>query len=358
MASKFKESELKKEVLDGDHYFTYPRELEEGEKDYSGLVLGDFRVDEPIMIDDFHSFFPFPGWICFNLKTNVYKIMPKLALGRIYVKYMSDKKYLGLEYVSSDFSYTKLNLQQFKADFLKAVESEYVKRNDEYSKEQYNEYKDDLKLYVQNVAFNLKTLKALNRIDFEEELSKIINKYHFIEIKDISSYKNCLYLAVIDEYNQFYVGKCVNGLKNRMRKHWTAKINPARHLWNGGFEASRIKYDDFKMFDTTRIFVCEDINTIIEENEDEANDTRLEVNNTFGFDKFEEMDELAKAERIVINNSKCRFCLSDRTPLMNCPRYNKLEKIYGISRNDMLIKQYIRLDTPEPYIAWQELNEK
>ena len=129
-----------------------------------------------------------------------------------------------------------------------------------------------------------------------------------------------------------------------MRKHWTAKIIPSRHLWNGGFESSKLKFDDFKIYDTTRIFVCTDIKKIIEENYVEANDRRIEITNTFGLETYDTMNELAKAERIVINNCRCVFCLSDRTPLMNYSKYDELEKEYGISRYDLLIKQYLRLD--------------
>lgn len=351
MSSKYKESKNKDEVFGGENYNALPRSLEKGQKDYTGLILGNCKVLEPIFIDDYDYFLPSPGWLCQDINSGLYKIIPNLALSRIYTKYCSDKTYFGMEYVSSDFSFGKLNSTQFKQDFLCEVEKEHSKRHDEYSNEKYLEYKRDIDKYVENVLINIHTLKELSHHDFEKELSRVIKKYHFKEVDDISSYKNCLYLIVLDEYKQFYVGKAVTSLKNRMRKHWTAKIIPAKHLWNGGFEASRIKFDDFKMFDATRIFVCEDIKTMLIENKDEASDRRIEINNTAGFDHFDEMNDLAKAERIVINNCKCVFCLSDRTPLMNSNLYDKLEVAYNTSRFELLIKQYLRLDEENPYKA-------
>lgn len=356
MSSKYKESVNKQDVLVGENYEIYSRQLTEGQKDYTGLVLGDYVVLEPVFIDDYGSFLPIAGWLCQNTSTQSYKIIPNLAFSKMYTKHCSDKSFFGMEYVSNDVLSERLTTKQFRVEFLQEVEKEPKKRTDEFSVKNYEEYIHDIDKYVQNVSFNLETFQSLNKSDFEKELNRIVSRYHFVEVNDISSYKNCLYLIVLDDYNQFYVGKSERSLKNRMRKHWTAKIVPGRHLWNGGFESSRIKFDDFKMFDTTRIFVCEDIQTIINENIIEANDRRIEVTNTFGLERFDEMNALGIAERIVINNCKCLFCLSDRTPLINNEIYLKLENVYNTSKEDLLIKQYLRLDEPEPYKARYELN--
>lgn len=351
MASKHKESLDKNDVMIGDDYEIYPRKLNDGQKDYSGIMLGDYVVIEPIFIDDYGSFLPSPGWLCRNTKTLFYKVISNLALSKMYTNYCSDKSFFGMDYVSYDLSSTNLNLLDFKKEFLQEVEKEYKKRNDEYSVQKYKEFTRDIDKYVKNVSDNINYFKSLNKADFENELTRIVTKYHFVEVEDISSYKNCLYLIVLDNYKQFYVGKSENSLKNRMRKHWNAKIIPGRHLWYGGFESSRIKFDDFKMFDTTRIFVCDNIQKIIDENKNEANDKRIEITNTFGIEKYDEMNLLAIAERIVINNCKCMFCLSDRTPLLNIKDYSKLEMIYGVSKANLLIKHFLRLDEKEPYKA-------
>ena len=351
MASKYKESKIKEEVMDGDDYDVYPRSLKNDQKDFSGLTIGDYLVIEPVSISNYLSMFPIPspGWICQNTKTGYYKIFTHLALNKIYIQYCSDKKHFGMEYVSSDFVSTKLTPDQFRKDFLFAVESECANKEDWYYKEQYLKYNSNIEKYVKNVCNNIETLTKIDKCAFEAELNRIVEKYHFKEVNDISSYKKCLYLVVLDEYRQFYIGKAVTSLKNRMRKHWTAKIIPFRQLWNGGFDYSRVKFDNYKIFDSTRIFVCESIQDVINENLTEAQDKRIEVTNTFGIERFEEMDELAKAERIVINNSKCMYCLSDRTPLITCPAYKYLEDVYGLSRDNLLVKHYLRLDEANPF---------
>lgn len=355
MASKYKESVNKQDVLVGENYDIYSRQLTEGQRNYTGLVLGYYVVLEPVFIDDYGSFLPTDGWLCQNTSTKSYKIIPNLALSKMYIKYCSDKSFFGMEYVSNDVLSERLTTKQFRVEFLQEVEKEHKKRTDEFSVKNYEEYIHNIDKYVQNVSFNLETFQSLNKSDFEKELNRIVSRYHFVEINDISSYKNCLYLIVLDDYNQFYVGKSERSLKNRMRKHWTAKIIPGRHLWDGGFESSRIKFDDFRMFDTTRIFVCSDIETIIKENKEEASDKRIEITNTFGIEKYSDFNDLAKAERIVINNCRCAYCLSDRTPLMNYQLYSALELVYKINRYDLLIKQYLRLDAKEPYKARNEL---
>ena len=356
MASKYKESLNKKDVMIGDGYEIYSRKLTDGQKDYSGITLGDYIVIEPVFIDDYCSFLPTSGWLCRNIKTSYYKVIPNLALSKMYTNYYSDESFFGMEYVSSDISSTKLNLEDFKNRFLEEVEKEHRKRKDEYSVQKYKEYIRDIDRYVKNVSDNLEYFKTLDESDFNDELTRIVTKYHFIEVDDISSYKNCLYLIVLGEYSQFYVGKSEASLKNRMRKHWNAKIIPTRHLWTGGFESSRIKFDDFKMFDTTRIFVCDDIQSIISENKKEAKDKRIEITNTFCIEQYKDMNALAIAERIVINNCRCMFCLSDRTPLMNFKDYSKLEKIYGIPKADLLIRHFLRLDEKDPYKARYQSN--
>ena len=351
MASKYKEALNKKDVMIGDGYEIYSRKLNDGQKDYSGINLGDYIVIEPIFIDDYGSILPTPGWLCRNTKTSYYKVIPNLALTKMYTNYCSDKSFFGMEYVSSDISSTKLDPLDFKNRFFEEVEKEHRKRKDEYSEQKYKEYTCEIDRYVKNVSDNLAYFKTLSESDFNKELARIVSKYHFVEVDDISSYKNCLYLIVLGEYSQFYVGKSEASLKNRMRKHWNAKIIPARHLWTGGFESSRIKFDDFKMFDTTRIFVCDDIQSIISENKKEAKDKRIEITNTFSIERFKDMSALAIAERIVINNCRCMFCLSDRTPLMNFKDYSKLENIYGVPKADLLIKHFLRLDEKNPFKA-------
>ena len=212
---------------------------------------------------------------------------------------------------------------------------------------------------------NLIYFESLSKAKFETELQRIVGLYHFQETKDLSKYKNCLYLAVLDNYKQFYVGKSVGSLSSRMRKHWMAKIIPARELWHGGYEHSRLKYDDFKILDNTRIYVCTEIDRVVEENQNLANNPNIECTNLFSLEYYENMDNLDKAERIVIDDCLCMFCLSDRTPLLDCPIYEKRFEKYNVTKETIKIWHYIMLDehkvlerTPERVAFIKSLKKK
>jgi len=68
------------------------------------------------------------------------------------------------------------------------------------------------------------------------------------------------------------------------------------------------------MKDNTRIFVCENPEELLEIYSNQVTKD-LEKTNTFGMYSLDEMSDLEKAERIVINNCDTNFCLSDRIPI-------------------------------------------
>lgn len=343
----FKEYPTEKEALDSYEEHDVSRcELIKGEKDYTGLTIGKYFAMYPVSIFGVWSFSKKKGWMCKIIDKGTYQIVLNANLSKLYLDNNSDSVYFGMEYVSSDLIYSKLNEKQFKEEYL--AETQKMKETDEWWIEHKKEYLNNCDKMVENLNNNFKYFNSLDGSAFNDELDRVTQTYHFKEVKDISNYKNCLYILVFDEYKQFYVGKCVGGLKNRTRKHWNAKIIPDRQLWNGGFECSRIKTDNFKMFDTTRIFVCEDIERIINENKDIADDPRIENTNTFGLEYYENMTNLDKAERIVINDCLCKYCLSDRTPLLSSNLYDELETKYGISRDNLRIKHYIKFEDYHP----------
>ena len=334
------EFETEKQALNGEEYDAWKTDLEEDQKDYSNLIMGNYKFLYPVLVDKYSSFSPIPqkGWLCQNTDNGKYKIILNLNASQMYIKYCSNSSYLGLEYIEEDMAYSRFSLVGFE----KETEEE-IKKLIEKDKWYGSFLEGHKEKYVNNIKKNLSIFNSLDKDAFNKEINRVAVKYHFREIQNMSSYKNCLYLAVLDEYNQFYVGKCVGGLKNRMRKHWVAKVIPGRQLWTGSDDFSRAKYDNFQMFDTTRLFVCEDIKTILEENAQEANDPSIVWSNTFGIKpEFEEMKDLDKAERIVINNSKCIFSLSDRVPLPGWEKYKEFSKKFNIPEEDLLIKHFLK----------------
>lgn len=333
----FKEFPTEKMALNSyNEYVVSKCEISNGDKNYTGLTIGKYFVMYPVLIYKTFSSFK-KGWMCRILDKGKYKIVLNLNLSKLYFDNNSDSVYFGVKYVSGDLVYSKLNEKQFKEEYVN--ETLKIKKNDE---DYINQEKCDKA--IENLHRNLNFFVSLDDSAFNKELSRIAQKYHFKEVNDISSYKNCLYILVIDEYKQFYVGKCVGGLKNRTRKHWNAKIIPYRQFWDGGCMYSRLKIDNFKMLDTTRIFVSDEIEQIILENKEIAENPKLEKANTFDYTYYENMTSLDKAERIVINDCLCKFCLSDRTPLLLCPCYDKLETKYGINRDNLQIKHYLGVE--------------
>ena len=328
-----------KQALNGEDYDAWETNLEDGQKNYSNLVMGSYKFLYPVLVDKYSSLSPIPqkGWLCQNTDNGKFKVILNLNASQMYIKYCSNSSYLGLEYIKEDMVYSRFSLEGFEKETEEEI-SKLIKKDKWYE----DFLKGHKEKYLYNIKKNLDMFATLDKGAFNEEINRVVNKYHFREVQDMSSYKNCLYLAVLDDYNQFYVGKCVGGLKNRMRKHWVAKVIPNRQLWIGSDDFSRAKYDNFQMFDTTRIFVCDDIKKILEENAQEANDPNLVWSNTFGIKPdFEEMKDLDKAERIVINNSKCIFTLSDRVPLPGWEKYKEFSERFNVPEDELLIKHFL-----------------
>jgi len=109
---------------------------------------------------------------------------------------------------------------------------------------------------LSNFDLNMKFFEALDRSQFEEEISLFLKKYpEFVEVKDLRNYNgvNGIYVMILDEYKQVYIGISQN-IKRRIQQHWqnTQKLDA---LVFGSVESSRLSIDAFKHFDTTRIFV-------------------------------------------------------------------------------------------------------
>ena len=77
----------------------------------------------------------------------------------------------------------------------------------------------------------------------------------FKEIYDLNQCReeSGIYILVLDEYKQVYIGVSEN-IKNRILQHWSAKKEFDRLIW-GKIENSILSIDSFGALDTTRIFV-------------------------------------------------------------------------------------------------------
>ena len=106
----------------------------------------------------------------------------------------------------------------------------------------------------------------------------------FVEISDLKNYIGIsgIYVMVLDEYKQVYIGITNNGIKERIKQHWNANKEPERLIFGQAFN-SVLSIDSFGALDTTRIFVKTDGDLYAIENKFvEEFDKRFLLNRTMG----------------------------------------------------------------------------
>lgn len=121
------------------------------------------------------------------------------------------------------------------------------------SEEYCKKYQD---MCLQNYDLNMKFIKKLNHKTFEKMLDKFVKKYNMMEVKDLKECKKKtgIYMAVLDNFNQLYIGQTTKDLKERILNHWKLKPKFDRLLF-GKVTESVIPYDSYGALDTTRIFI-------------------------------------------------------------------------------------------------------
>lgn len=116
-----------------------------------------------------------------------------------------------------------------------------------------------------NFDLNMAFYESLDRNKFNEEIEHFLSTHpKFVEVTDLKYYKSAIgiYIMVLDEYKRLYIGITESvkvGIKGRIQQHWNATKTLDRLIF-GGINKSILSIDSFKHLDTTRIFVCTDIN--------------------------------------------------------------------------------------------------
>ena len=283
-------------------YLVKERELTESQYNYSGFKFGSYEVIQPIKYFSFKSDTANAGWIVKNFIDGTYEILPNVTVVHAFKKENSIGEYFGIKYceadapfnMSEDLVYRQLKSQRDKHTYLNDFDERLL---------------SNMKMYKNNLSYFI----SLDNSQFNKSLEDIVNKFNFKEINTTKGYSNCLYILVFDKYNQYYIGSVKNTLSNRTQKHWNAIMDFGRFMWRG-LEYSRINVDTFRMKDNTRIFVCTNPTEILNKFSNK-NTKFLENTNTFGIYHYEQMSDLEKAERIVINSADIAFCLSDRVQI-------------------------------------------
>lgn len=138
----------------------------------------------------------------------------------------------------------------------------YRKKNGEYSfKFGSNWNQEDIaereRLNLENFDMNMHFYDRLDRASFERQLEKVLARFpEFEEVTDLTQESNRrgIYLLVLGQYKQLYVGKTYKNFLERIKKHWTNNVEFDRLIF-GDWKKSKLSIDSFKALDTTQIFV-------------------------------------------------------------------------------------------------------
>ena len=168
-----------------------------------------------------------------------------------------------------------------------------------------------------NYELNMKYFNSLDYDEFNQYINLFMKKHKFTEIKDLKQYigKKGIYVLILDEYKQAYLGLTDRGIKERIKDHWNAKKEPERLIFGQAFN-SILSIDSFGALDTTRIFVKLDGPLYeIEYKMIEEFDKRYLLNRTMGGigSTYTYTNDKYSALAAVMGNSKRR----DYTPFID-----------------------------------------
>ncbi|MDP3949524.1 hypothetical protein [Microbacterium sp.] len=111
-----------------------------------------------------------------------------------------------------------------------------------------------------NFDLNMAHFASLDHDEFEQALQHAISgRRKLAEVTDLTLWDGVpgLYIMVLDEYRQAYVGATdqPGGIMARIKQHWAGTKSFDRLIW-GGVESSILSIDSFRALDTTRIFAA------------------------------------------------------------------------------------------------------
>ena len=137
------------------------------------------------------------------------------------------------------------------------IPNEIYKDFDHYTDEYVKEHYQDC---MENFDLNIIFFRNIDKEDFDKCLMDFVKRYKFNEVTDLNILKETkgIYIMVLDEYKQVYIGTAAftANIKNRIMTHWSSKKHFGR-LLNGRVENSILSIDSFGALDTTRIFYKE-----------------------------------------------------------------------------------------------------
>lgn len=109
---------------------------------------------------------------------------------------------------------------------------------------------------MKNYDLNMKFISELDDNEFNNVVNKLLEDNVLVEIKDLDSCKGKkgIYIMVLDDYKQIYVGQSSRDIRERILRHWKKKPYFDKVLFGKAIN-SVISIDSFGVCDTTRIYV-------------------------------------------------------------------------------------------------------
>ena len=136
-------------------------------------------------------------------------------------------------------------------------------QNGQFEDEAHTTYTDEwciqhLDDALRNFDLNMRYFTTLDVDEFQaavETLSELVPGLKAVE--DLHEYDDFggLYVMVLDEYKQVYIGVTFGSLPKRIREHWTGS-KPFDRLIFGLPTTSVLSIDSFRALDTTRVFAA------------------------------------------------------------------------------------------------------
>lgn len=121
-----------------------------------------------------------------------------------------------------------------------------------------------------NFNLNMAHFASLDPGEFEAALqSAVASQRRMVEVTDLAKWDGVagLYIMVLDEYRQAYVGAtdASVGILKRIKQRWTGTKPLDRLIW-GDPQTSILSIDSFRALDTTRIFALKTTRSFVGEN--------------------------------------------------------------------------------------------
>ena len=106
-----------------------------------------------------------------------------------------------------------------------------------------------------NYDLNMNFIKNLDKEKFVSVIDKIIKDYNMIKITDLNTCKGKkgIYMMVLDNYKQVYIGQTTRDIRERILRHWKNKPCFDKVLF-GRETSSVISIDSYGFLDTSRIY--------------------------------------------------------------------------------------------------------